>query len=99
MTFFFFFFFFKVIQYLQKWIQMFCEKVGDIYFRRYLYIYSPSCRGKKKVPDNPISRHGALPAAGRLSEGGRDIVLNGLSRGVGGGRGEKRWNFLFCTAV
>ena len=80
---------------------MFCEKVGDIYFRRYLYIYSPSCRGKKKkVPDNPISRHGALPAAGRLSEGGRDILLNGLSRGVGGvggvggGRGEKKEDFF-----
>lgn len=78
---------------------MFCEKVGDIYFVDIFISIAHPVVEKKKVPDNPISRHGALPAAGRLSEGGRDIVLNGLSRGVGGGRGEKRWNFLFCTAV
>lgn len=53
---------FKVIHYLQKWIQMYCES----WWRNICVdIYSPSCCGK--VPDNPISRHGALP---EISEGG-----------------------------
>lgn len=44
------------------------ERVGDIFLQSSIRLKAhPACG---KVPSNPINRHGALPGAGRLSEGG-----------------------------
>ena len=106
MTFFLsFFFFFKLYNIYKSGSKCSVRKlVTYIFVDIFISIAHPVV--EKKVPDNPISRHGALPAAGRLSEGGRDILLNGLPRGGGGGvggRGGKKkggiFFCLFCTAV
>lgn len=48
-------------------------RVGDIFFAElYMSKAHPACG---KVPSNPINRHGALPGAGRLSEGGGEIII------------------------